>query len=112
MACGLLCQLMDKCGLAFEKISGVAFCVSGLVDSASGILKMHPGYNWVNKDIAGDVSSLTGYRGPVSVENNACARSTSAQMFQRGAGGGGSHFPGFGTVHIRIQRARGGGQKT
>lgn len=83
MACGLLCQLMDKCGLTFEKISGVAFCVPGLVDSASGILKMHPGYNWVNKDIAGDVSSLTGYRGPVSVENNACARSTSAQMFQR-----------------------------
>ena len=69
MACGLLCQLMDKCG------------APGLVDSASGILKMHPGYNWVNKDIAGDVSSLTGYRGPISVENNACARSTSAQMF-------------------------------
>lgn len=83
LACALLCRLLDKCGLTFEQLSGVAFCVPGLVDNAGGILKMHPGYNWVNRNIAGDVSALTGYKGPVSVENNACARSTSAQMFRR-----------------------------
>lgn len=83
MSCALLCRLLDECGLTLEQLSGVALCVPGLVDSAHGILKIHPGYNWANKDIARDVLALTGYRGPISVENNACARSTSAQMFQR-----------------------------
>lgn len=83
MACALLCLLLETCGLTFDQLSGIAFCVPGLVDSTKGILKMHPGYNWVDKAICQDAAALTGYTGPISVENNACARSTSAQMFRR-----------------------------
>lgn len=83
LSCSMFQQMMKDHQLSLEQLSGVAFCVPGLVDSASGILKTHPGYNWVKKNIRADVAELTGYTGPISVENNVCARSTSAQMFHR-----------------------------
>lgn len=83
LACSLFCQMLEQHHIPFEKLSGAAFCVPGLVDSANGILKTHPGYNWVEKNICADVTALTGYTGPIALENNSCARSIGAQMFQR-----------------------------
>lgn len=66
-----------------DKIAGVGICVPGLVDSGKGILRVHPGYQWRNKDLRRDAARLLGYEGPISVENNACARAYGAHLFHQ-----------------------------
>lgn len=81
--CGMLRETLDRCGVPPERIAGVGFCVPGLVDGGSGILRNHPGYHWVDRNIPEEVAHLTGWEGPVAVENNACARAFGAQLFRR-----------------------------
>lgn len=79
---GIRCAL-SACGLTFAQIAGVGICTPGLVNRTEGILEMRAGLNWTGKNIRQDIVGLTGYTGPVSVENNACARAYGVQLFQR-----------------------------
>ncbi len=66
-----------------EEINGIGFCMPGLVDPATGVLRYHPRYDWRNRPITADVAALTGFRGPVTAENNVSARATGTKLFQR-----------------------------
>ena len=83
LSCALMRKVLDACGLRLEQITGIGVCTPGLVDTERGVLEVRPSYNWVHKDIRGDVAAQSGYEGPIWVENNACARAYGAQLFQR-----------------------------
>lgn len=75
-------RALKKTGLTPPEIDGVGVCVPGLVDRAKGVLDTLPSYKWSNRDIRKDMAALIGYAGPISVENNACARAYGARLFQ------------------------------
>lgn len=79
----MICRAVSACALTLEQIDGIGICTPGLVNRAEGILEMRAGLNWTGKNIRRDIARLTGYTGPVSVENNACARAYGVQVFQR-----------------------------
>lgn len=83
LTAGMIRQALEASGLGLEQIAGIGACVPGLVDQERGVLEVRPSYGWANKDIRGDIAGLTGYRGSVSVVNNACARAYGAQLFRR-----------------------------
>ena len=83
MANGMIRRVLRTSGLAMEQLAGLGVCAPGLVSSQRGMLDLRPSYNWFQKDLRGDVAALTGYSGPISVENNACARAYGAQLLQR-----------------------------
>lgn len=83
LACAMLRRALEACALGLDQIDGVGVCLPGLVDNRQGTLVARPSYNWTNKDIRGDAAALTGYQGPINVENNACARAYGAQLFHR-----------------------------
>lgn len=79
----LILQAVEANAVEREKIFGIGVCVPGIVDVEEGVLRKHPGYNWVDKKIVADIRRLTGYEGPLTVDNNAIARAYSAQLFHR-----------------------------
>lgn len=81
--CELISEAVSANSVPLDKIAQIGFCLPGLVDSKNGILNIHPGYHWIDKDIRADLAALTGFLGPISVENNSCARAFAAQLFQR-----------------------------
>ena len=81
--CRVIRRALSASGLALEQIAGIGICTPGLVNRVEGILEMRAGLNWTGKNIRRDISGLTGYTGPISVENNACARAYGVQVFQR-----------------------------
>lgn len=81
--CRMIRRAASACGLTLEQVAGIGICTPGLVNRADGILNMRAGLNWADKHIRHDIAALTGYTGPVSVENNACARAYGVQVFQR-----------------------------
>ncbi len=84
MTCGLVRELLAGSGLAPEEVSGLGFCVPGLVDGRTGTLKLRPSYNWYDKPVLRDVGRrLDLLHCPITVENNACARAYGASLFQR-----------------------------
>lgn len=83
MTCELVRGLLDECGFTFDQVDGMGFCVPGLVDNEAGMLKVRPSYNWYDKPILRDVRRRLGFRRPISVENNACARAYGASLFRR-----------------------------
>ena len=70
-------------GVELGQIAGMGLCLPGLVDARRGVLEVRPSYGWTHKDIRGDMAALTGYDGPIHVENNACARAYGAQLLRR-----------------------------
>lgn len=82
-----VCRIVKRAVLAhrlrLEDVAGIGVCTPGLVNRELGVLEMRVGANWFNKNVRSDVAELTGYTGPISVENNACARAYGAQLFQR-----------------------------
>ena len=76
-------RALSACGMELGQISGLGLCLPGLVDAQSGILEVRPSYHWTHKDLRRDMARVTGYGGPVYVENNACARAYGAQLFHR-----------------------------
>lgn len=82
-AAAILADFFESQTLPPEKIAGVGIGIPGLVDMAEGVLNVHPGYGWSNKDVAGDIRGLTGYEGPVTVSNNVYACARGIQLFQR-----------------------------
>ena len=83
LGCGMLQTALDACGLALDDISGIGFCMPGVVNHATGILDTLPSFGWRDKPIRDDVQALTGYCGPISVENNTCARAYGLRLAQR-----------------------------
>lgn len=84
VTCGMVNDLLGQLGNERQKLSGIGICVPGLVDRAIGELNTHPGYGWKQKPIVRDVRRLTGYEGPISLENNTCARAYGAYLFHQG----------------------------
>lgn len=82
LVCRMIQRTVSVCGLSLEDITGIGICTPGLVNRSLGILEMRAGLSWANKDIRGDIAALSGYTGPISVENNACARAYGVQLFQ------------------------------
>ena len=83
MVSQMISRAMESNVVPKEKIAGIGLCVPGMVDNESGMLRVHPGYNWRDKDMRGDLMSRIYYDGPVTVANNAYARTRSVQMFRR-----------------------------
>lgn len=83
LSCDLLYEALDACGFTLNDITGIGFCVPGVVNSAEGRLDTLPSYGWRDKAVRADVASMTGYSGPISVENNACARAYGLRLLQK-----------------------------
>lgn len=81
-AADLFSSLLKKANLIQEDIFGVGLTMPGIVDKEEGRLIIHPGYKWKDKNVMEDFSSLTGYKGMVSVENNTIARAYALVMFE------------------------------
>ncbi len=91
-ACAQAETMLDDSGMTLDDISGIGICSPGLVDSPNGILLLHSRYNWADKDLRTDFSEQLSYAGPVSVENNSCARAYTIYMFDSERLRGGSYF--------------------
>ncbi len=85
MARDMIRDALETCGLTLADIAGIGVCMPGLVDNRQGTLVVRPSLNWSGKHVRGDMAALVGYNGPISVENNACARAYGAQLFRREA---------------------------
>ena len=83
LGCSMLQEALEACDLTLDDISGIGFCMPGLVNHAEGILDTLPSFGWRDKPVRDDVRSLTGYTGPISVENNACSRAYGLRLTQR-----------------------------
>jgi predicted NBD/HSP70 family sugar kinase len=77
----LVKKLLRNSKIPKAKIAGIGLCIPGLVDRNKGKLIVLPGYEWKNKDLKGDLSRLLNYDGPISIENNACARAYGSYLF-------------------------------
>ncbi|MBR5968844.1 MAG: ROK family transcriptional regulator [Lachnospiraceae bacterium] len=82
-AASLYRKLLKQSGLDAASVKGVGLAVPGLVDSAKGVLTMHPRDNWLDKSICADFRSLTAFRGPVRTMNNTASRAIAAQLFRQ-----------------------------
>ena len=83
LGCSMLQEALDACGFTLNDISGIGFCMPGVVNSEDGILDTLPSFGWRDKPVRDDVRALTGYSGPISIENNACARAYGLRLTQR-----------------------------
>lgn len=83
MTCALLQALLEEQRLTLSDVDGLGFCVPGLVDSQTGVLKIRPSYNWYDKPILQDLGQRLDLQCPASLENNACARAYGASLFRR-----------------------------
>ena len=82
-AAELITTALKSSPVPVQKIHGIGVCIPGLVDSNAGKLLAHRQYGWYDKDVIGDLRSHTGYRGPMSIENDASARALASQLFLR-----------------------------
>lgn len=92
-------KMLDEVQLSQEDIAGIGICMPGLIDSEKGILKIHSGYNWVNKNVIQDIRNRIGYRGSIYLENNSCARAVGAQLFRKELTSGCKSFAYFYVSH-------------
>ena len=65
------------------KIHGIGVCLPGLIDSEAGKLLAHRQFGWYDKDVVTNLRELTGYSGPITIENDASSRALAAQLFLR-----------------------------
>lgn len=82
-ACRMINKVLHSDIIPSDMIAGIGICLAGIIDPVNGTLGVHRQTNWCNKNILEDVKRLTGYKGPVSVENNALARAYGAQLFRK-----------------------------
>lgn len=83
LTCGMIGQLLRESGLSMEAAAGMGVCLPGLINSESGVLELWQSRGWRGRDVRSDMAQCTGYRGPVSVGNDACARAYGAQLLSR-----------------------------
>lgn len=82
-AARMIMSALESNVVPIQKIHGIGVCIPGIVDSDAGKLLAHRQYDWYDKDVTEDLRSLTGYSGPISIENDAYARALAAQLFLR-----------------------------
>lgn len=82
--CEIINRCLKQCRLAWKDINGVCIALPGVVDKGKGMLRVHPRNQWNDENIRDDFKNMTGYDGPVAVENNACVRALGAQLYRRG----------------------------
>lgn len=75
--------LLSRSGMTLQDISGIGICTPGLVDSQEGVLKIHPGYTWKDKNLREDLRQMLNYTGPITVDNNVVARAYGMKMFHQ-----------------------------
>ncbi|MCD7863849.1 MAG: ROK family protein [Lachnospiraceae bacterium] len=81
--CQLIQRLLLSSGLSKEDISGIGICLPGIVDTENGILSKYGRHNWTDKPVREDFAKQLNYQGPISVENNSCARAYGIYMFHK-----------------------------
>lgn len=82
-SCTMLLHALKDCGIPLEQVTGIGFCLPGLINSQTGTLVRWPRCGWNNRAIRRDVARLTGYTGPIRVDNDACSRGYGAYLTQR-----------------------------
>lgn len=80
----LVRSIFAKKGIGPRNIEAIGLCTPGLVDPQSGLLVIHPGYQWEQKSIGEDFATDLGFKGPVYIENNAIARAFALSLFNPG----------------------------
>ena len=70
-------------GKTLEEMGGIGISMPGRVDREKGVLKISALYQWRDKKVCSDFARTTGYKGKVTLENNAIARGTGAQLFHK-----------------------------
>lgn len=80
-------DIITKClraqPVSLEKIVGIGIGVPGLVDTETGILRIHPGYSWQNRNVVKDIARLIDFQVPLTLSNNTYVRALGLQLFQR-----------------------------
>lgn len=69
--------------VAPEKIFGVGICTPGIIDSQQGVLQVQRQYHWKNKNIVKDIQALIDFKGEITLENDAVARATMFNLFNK-----------------------------
>lgn len=92
-------KMLQEAGGKIERVTGIGICMPGLIDAERGILKIHPGYNWINRKVVQDVAERLNYHGNVFLENNSCARAVGAQLFKKELTSGCNSFAYFYVSH-------------
>ena len=82
-AAGLVQAALQSTVVSSNRIYGIGVCLPGLIDSEAGKLLAHRQFGWYDKDIVSDLRLLTGYTGPITIENDASSRALAAQLFLR-----------------------------
>ena len=82
-ASSLINTALSSGAVSTEKIYGIGISMPGLIDSDTGMLLAHRQYDWYNKNVVSDIRAQISYSGPISIGNNAYARSLAAQLFMR-----------------------------
>lgn len=83
VGCSMLQDALDACGFTLNDISGIGFCMPGVVNHENGVLDTLPSFGWRDKPVRDDVRALTGFNGPICIENNACARAYGLRLTKR-----------------------------
>ncbi|MGN1178506.1 MAG: ROK family protein, partial [Candidatus Ornithospirochaeta sp.] len=90
-ACNLAFSLLEESGMNWSDITGLGFCLPGIVDSKKGVLEVHPRFKWKNRDTREDVRKATGYNGLITIVNNTCARVYGSSLFNSSVFKGADH---------------------
>ena len=90
-ACSLALVLLEESGMTWNDITGLGFCLPGIVDSKNGVLAIHPRFKWKGRNTKEDVRRATGYNGLITVVNNTCARVYGASLFNSSVFMGADH---------------------
>ena len=90
-ACNLSLSLLNDTDLTWSDITGLGFCLPGIVDSKKGVLQIHPRFKWMGKNTKEDVRRATGYEGLITIINNTCARVYRSSLFDSSVFKGADH---------------------
>ncbi len=78
---GVVSSLLEYAKKNNISISEIGVCMAGITDSEKGYLKTQLQYKWFDKPVSNDIATLTGFKGPVIIENDAAARAIKANLF-------------------------------
>lgn len=82
-AVALLRRALSESGMTLEQVTGIGLGVPGLVNADDGELDALPSAGWFHKKLRDDLAAMTGYQGPIWVENNGCVRAYGVRLSQR-----------------------------
>ena len=77
----LIRKLIEEARSKDISVDEIGICMPGIVDAYKGILKTQRQYKWFDKPVSDEIAKLTGFTGPVLVENDAASRAIAANFF-------------------------------